>query len=72
MDNASVLSRHDLKITQKYQLPVLYADFVWKSVENEKLLITDAFEVNTSQGNISNQWPGGHGRCVCMVYLFTC
>ncbi|XP_052527246.1 protein mono-ADP-ribosyltransferase PARP4 isoform X2 [Tympanuchus pallidicinctus] len=61
VDNASVLSRHDLKITQKYQLPVLYADFVWKSVENGKLLITDAFEVNTSQGNISNQWPGGHG-----------
>ena len=61
VDNANVLSHHNLKITQKYQLPVLYADFVWKSVENGKLLVTDAFEVNTSQGNISNQWPGGHG-----------
>uniref|UniRef100_A0A669QEG4 Poly [ADP-ribose] polymerase n=1 Tax=Phasianus colchicus TaxID=9054 RepID=A0A669QEG4_PHACC len=72
VDNANVLSRHDLKLTQKYQLPVLYADFVWKSVENGKLLTTDEFEVNTSQGNISNQWPGGHGRCICMVYPFTC
>uniref|UniRef100_A0A669QAC7 Poly [ADP-ribose] polymerase n=1 Tax=Phasianus colchicus TaxID=9054 RepID=A0A669QAC7_PHACC len=69
VDNANVLSRHDLKLTQKYQLPVLYADFVWKSVENGKLLTTDEFEVNTSQGNISNQWPGGHGRCICMLLL---
>ncbi|KAM9245413.1 LOW QUALITY PROTEIN: protein mono-ADP-ribosyltransferase PARP4 [Leptosomus discolor] len=30
VDTADVLSCHDLKITQKYQLSVLYADFVWK------------------------------------------
>ncbi|OXB57129.1 hypothetical protein ASZ78_006991 [Callipepla squamata] len=61
VDNANILSHHHLKITQKYQLPVLHVDFVWKSVENGKLLITDAYEINQSQGNISNQWSGGHG-----------
>ncbi|NXC42205.1 PARP4 polymerase, partial [Penelope pileata] len=59
VDNANVLSRHDLKITQKYQLPVVYADFVWKSVEYGMLLPAGAYEVNISQQNVSNQWPGG-------------
>ncbi|NXJ11809.1 PARP4 polymerase, partial [Odontophorus gujanensis] len=73
VDNANILSHHYLKITQKYQLPVLHVDFVWKSVENGKLLITDAYEINKSQGNISNQWSGGHGRCILhglSIYLF--
>ncbi|XP_065586155.1 protein mono-ADP-ribosyltransferase PARP4 [Cyrtonyx montezumae] len=61
VDNANILSHHYLKITQKYQLPVLHVDFVWKSVENGKLLITDAYEINKSQSNISNQWSSGHG-----------
>uniref|UniRef100_A0A8B9CL63 Poly [ADP-ribose] polymerase n=1 Tax=Anser brachyrhynchus TaxID=132585 RepID=A0A8B9CL63_9AVES len=62
VDTADVLSCHDLKTIQKYQLPVVYADFIWKSVENGKLLPTDAYEVNTSQGDTSNQWPDRHGR----------
>lgn len=62
MDTADVLSCNDLKTIRKYQLPVVHADIIWKSVENGKLLPTDAYEVNTSQGDILNQWPDRHGR----------
>ncbi|XP_035398698.1 protein mono-ADP-ribosyltransferase PARP4 [Cygnus atratus] len=61
VDTADVLSCHDLKTIRKYQLPVVYADFIWKSVENGKLLPTNAYEVNTSQGDTSDQWPDRHG-----------
>ncbi|XP_035182570.1 protein mono-ADP-ribosyltransferase PARP4 [Oxyura jamaicensis] len=61
VDTADVLSCHDLKTIRKYQLPVVYADLIWKSVENGKLLPTDAYEVKTSQGDTSNQWPDRHG-----------
>lgn len=64
MDTADVLSCHDLKTIRKYQLPVVYADFIRKSVKNGKLLPTDAYEVNTSQGDTSNQWPDRHGRYI--------
>uniref|UniRef100_A0A8B9ZFW7 Poly [ADP-ribose] polymerase n=1 Tax=Anas platyrhynchos TaxID=8839 RepID=A0A8B9ZFW7_ANAPL len=62
VDTADVLSCNDLKTIRKYQLPVVHADIIWKSVENGKLLPTDAYEVNTSQGDILNQWPDRHGR----------
>ncbi|XP_010284016.1 PREDICTED: poly [ADP-ribose] polymerase 4-like, partial [Phaethon lepturus] len=57
VDTADVLSCHDLKNIQKYQIPVLCADFIWKSVEKGKLLQIDAYKVNKSQDNTSDQRP---------------
>ncbi|KAM6287034.1 LOW QUALITY PROTEIN: protein mono-ADP-ribosyltransferase PARP4 [Spheniscus humboldti] len=57
VDTADVLSCHDLKNSQKYQLPVFYADFIWKSVEKGKLLQIDAYKVNKSQDDTSDQRP---------------
>ncbi|XP_068251603.1 protein mono-ADP-ribosyltransferase PARP4 [Nyctibius grandis] len=57
VDTADVLSCRDLKNIQKYQLPVLCADFVWKSVEKRKLLQIDAYKVNKSQNDTSDQRP---------------
>ncbi|KAM6384315.1 protein mono-ADP-ribosyltransferase PARP4 [Alca torda] len=48
VDTANALSCRDLKNIRKYQLPVLCADFIWKSVEKGKLLQIDAFKVNIS------------------------
>lgn len=64
MDTADVLSCHDLKNIQKYQLPVLYADFIWKSVEKGKLLQIDAYKVNKSQDDTSDQRPDRQGRYI--------
>ncbi|NXU50981.1 PARP4 polymerase, partial [Turnix velox] len=58
VDTADVLSCHDLKAIQKYQLPVLCADFIWKSVEKKKLLQIDAFKVNISQDDTYDQRQG--------------
>ncbi|XP_054079556.1 protein mono-ADP-ribosyltransferase PARP4 isoform X3 [Rissa tridactyla] len=55
VDTANVLSCRDLKNIRKYQLPVLCADFIWKSVEKGKLLQIDAFKVNISQDDTSDQ-----------------
>ncbi|XP_009475160.1 PREDICTED: poly [ADP-ribose] polymerase 4 [Nipponia nippon] len=57
VDTADVLSCRDLKTIQKYQLPVLFADFIWKSVEKGKLLQIDAYKVNKSQDDTSDQRP---------------
>ncbi|XP_074996075.1 protein mono-ADP-ribosyltransferase PARP4 isoform X2 [Calonectris borealis] len=57
VDTADVLSCRDLKNIQKYQLPVLCADFIWKSVEKGKLLQIDAYKVNKSQDDTSDQRP---------------
>ncbi|KAM6146970.1 protein mono-ADP-ribosyltransferase PARP4 isoform 2-T3 [Phoenicopterus ruber ruber] len=57
VDTADVLSCRDLKNIQKYQLPVLCADFIWKSVERGKLLQIDAYKVNKSQDDTSDQRP---------------
>ncbi|NXL52624.1 PARP4 polymerase, partial [Podilymbus podiceps] len=56
VDSADVLSCRDLKTIQKYQIPVLCADFIWKSVEKGKLLQIDAYKVNI-QDDASNQRP---------------
>ncbi|NWT46464.1 PARP4 polymerase, partial [Chroicocephalus maculipennis] len=58
VDTANVLSCRDLKNIRKYQLPVLRADFIWKSVEKGKLLQIDAFKVNISQDDTSDQGQG--------------
>ncbi|PKU38634.1 poly [Limosa lapponica baueri] len=55
VDTADVLSCRDRKTIQKYQLPVLCADFVWKSAEKGKLLQIDAFKVNISQDDTSDR-----------------
>ncbi|KAM9602775.1 LOW QUALITY PROTEIN: protein mono-ADP-ribosyltransferase PARP4 [Morphnus guianensis] len=57
VNTADVLCCHDLKNIQKYQLPVLCADFIWKSVEKGELLQIDAYKVNKSQGDASDQRP---------------
>ncbi|KAM9300339.1 LOW QUALITY PROTEIN: protein mono-ADP-ribosyltransferase PARP4 [Morus bassanus] len=57
VDTADVLSCRDLKNIQKYQLTDLHADSIWKSVEKGKLLQTDAYKVNKSQDNTSDQRP---------------
>ncbi|KAM7131833.1 LOW QUALITY PROTEIN: protein mono-ADP-ribosyltransferase PARP4 [Ciconia maguari] len=57
VDTADVLSCHDLKNIQKYQLPVLCADFIWKSVEKGKLLEIDAYKVNKLQDDTSDERP---------------
>ncbi|XP_075598343.1 protein mono-ADP-ribosyltransferase PARP4 isoform X1 [Balearica regulorum gibbericeps] len=57
VDTADVLSCRDLKNIQKYQLPVICADFIWKSIEKGKLLQIDAYKVNTSQDDTSEQRP---------------
>ncbi|XP_009997737.1 PREDICTED: poly [ADP-ribose] polymerase 4 [Chaetura pelagica] len=58
VDTADVLSCRDLENIQKYQVPVLYADFIWKSVEMGKLLEIDAYKVNKSHDDTSDQRPG--------------
>ncbi|XP_014821626.1 PREDICTED: poly [ADP-ribose] polymerase 4 isoform X2 [Calidris pugnax] len=55
VDTADVLSCRDRKTIQKYQLPVLSPDFVWKSAEKGKLLQIDAFKVNISQDDTSDR-----------------
>lgn len=57
MNTADVLSCHDLQNIQKYQLPVLCEDFIWKSVGKGELLQIDAYKVNKSQGDASDQRP---------------
>ncbi|KAM6342212.1 protein mono-ADP-ribosyltransferase PARP4 isoform 2-T3 [Podargus strigoides] len=55
VDAGDVLSCRDLKNIQKYQLPVLCADFIWKSVEKGQLLQIDAYVVNKCQDDTSDQ-----------------
>ncbi|KAM6317090.1 LOW QUALITY PROTEIN: protein mono-ADP-ribosyltransferase PARP4 [Aegotheles albertisi] len=57
VDTAGVLSCRDLKTVQKYQIPVLCPDFIWKSVENGKLLEIDAYKVHKSPDDTSDQGP---------------
>ncbi|XP_051483232.1 protein mono-ADP-ribosyltransferase PARP4 isoform X2 [Apus apus] len=58
VDTADVLSCRDLENIQKYQVPVLYADFIWKSIEKGKLLEIDSYKVNKSHDDTSDQRPG--------------
>ncbi|KAM6140969.1 LOW QUALITY PROTEIN: protein mono-ADP-ribosyltransferase PARP4 [Pterocles gutturalis] len=57
LDTADVLSSCELKSIQKYQLPVLCAVFIWKTVEIEKFLQIDAGKLNKSQDDTSAQRP---------------
>ncbi|XP_053944280.1 protein mono-ADP-ribosyltransferase PARP4 [Cuculus canorus] len=57
VDTADVLSCHDQKKILKHQLPVLCADFIWKSVEKGKLVEVEAYKVNKSKNDNSDQRP---------------
>uniref|UniRef100_A0A8C8SAU3 Poly [ADP-ribose] polymerase n=1 Tax=Pelusios castaneus TaxID=367368 RepID=A0A8C8SAU3_9SAUR len=48
VDNVAVLSSYHLKTIQKYRIPIVSADFVWKSAEEGKLLQTDDYEPSKS------------------------
>ncbi|NWI18989.1 PARP4 polymerase, partial [Crypturellus soui] len=54
VDTVSVLSSRHLKIIQKYQLPVVRVDFIWKSSERRKLLQIDAYKEDILQDNTFN------------------
>ncbi|NWH79028.1 PARP4 polymerase, partial [Piaya cayana] len=60
VDTADVLSCHDQKKILKHQLPVLCADFIWKSVEKGKLEEVEAYKVNKSKDDNSDQRPDGY------------
>ncbi|XP_062423231.1 protein mono-ADP-ribosyltransferase PARP4 isoform X2 [Rhea pennata] len=61
VDTLNILSSHHLKVIRKYQLPVVYVDFIWKSVERGKLLQTDAYKDNKLRDNTFNQKLDNHG-----------
>ncbi|XP_068786394.1 protein mono-ADP-ribosyltransferase PARP4 isoform X2 [Struthio camelus] len=61
VDTVNILSSHHLKIIQKYQLPVVCADFIWKSVEKGKLLHVGAYEDIKLQDHTFNQNLDSHG-----------
>ncbi|KAM8819719.1 LOW QUALITY PROTEIN: protein mono-ADP-ribosyltransferase PARP4 [Eudromia elegans] len=54
VDTVSALSPHHLKIIQKYQLPVVRVDFIWKSSERKKFLQIDAYKEDILQDNTFN------------------
>ncbi|NXX90925.1 PARP4 polymerase, partial [Centropus bengalensis] len=62
VDTADVLSPRDQTKILKYQLPVLRADFVWKSVEKGELVEVDAYTVNKSGDNNADQKSGVGAR----------
>uniref|UniRef100_A0A8C3RM59 Poly [ADP-ribose] polymerase n=1 Tax=Chelydra serpentina TaxID=8475 RepID=A0A8C3RM59_CHESE len=57
VDNVAVLSSYHLKTIEKYRLPIVSADFVWKSAEEEKLLQIEDYESSKSLEGSSDQKP---------------
>uniref|UniRef100_A0A674JET5 Poly [ADP-ribose] polymerase n=1 Tax=Terrapene triunguis TaxID=2587831 RepID=A0A674JET5_9SAUR len=57
VDNVAVLSSYHLKTIEKYRLPIVSADFVWKSAEEGKLLQIDDYESSKSLEGSSDQKP---------------
>ncbi|XP_067418928.1 protein mono-ADP-ribosyltransferase PARP4 [Emydura macquarii macquarii] len=62
VDNVAVLSSYHLKTIQKYQLPIVSADFVWKSAEEGKLLQIDDYESSKSLEGRFDQKPSSQGE----------
>uniref|UniRef100_A0A8C8SAS2 Poly [ADP-ribose] polymerase n=1 Tax=Pelusios castaneus TaxID=367368 RepID=A0A8C8SAS2_9SAUR len=64
VDNVAVLSSYHLKTIQKYRIPIVSADFVWKSAEEGKLLQTDDYEPSKSLEDSSDQKPSSYGKYI--------
>ncbi|XP_050783624.1 protein mono-ADP-ribosyltransferase PARP4 isoform X2 [Gopherus flavomarginatus] len=62
VDNVAVLSSYHLKTIEKYRLPILSVDFVWKSAEEGKLLQIDGYESSKSLEGSSDQKPSLYGE----------
>ncbi|XP_053871480.1 protein mono-ADP-ribosyltransferase PARP4 isoform X2 [Malaclemys terrapin pileata] len=62
VDNVAVLSSYHLKTIEKYRLPIVSADFVWKSAEEGKLLPIDDYESSKSLEGSSDQKPSHYGE----------
>ncbi|XP_042711142.2 protein mono-ADP-ribosyltransferase PARP4 isoform X6 [Chrysemys picta bellii] len=62
VDNVAVLSSYHLKTIEKYRLPIVSADFVWKSAEEGKLLPIDDYESSKSLEDSSDQKPSHYGE----------
>ncbi|KAM7179848.1 protein mono-ADP-ribosyltransferase PARP4 isoform 5-T5 [Macrochelys suwanniensis] len=62
VDNVAVLSSYHLKTIEKYRLPIVSADFVWKSAEEGKLLQIDDYESSKSLEGSSDQKPSHYGE----------
>ncbi|XP_073195411.1 protein mono-ADP-ribosyltransferase PARP4 isoform X6 [Lepidochelys kempii] len=62
VDNVAVLSSYHLKTIEKYRLPIVSADFVWKSAEERKLLQIDDYESSKSLEGTSDQKPSCYGE----------
>ncbi|XP_065253676.1 protein mono-ADP-ribosyltransferase PARP4 [Emys orbicularis] len=62
VDNVAVLSSYHLKTIEKYRLPIVSADFVWKSAEEGKLLQIDDYESSKSLDGSSDQKPSHYGE----------
>ncbi|XP_034614697.1 protein mono-ADP-ribosyltransferase PARP4 isoform X2 [Trachemys scripta elegans] len=61
VDNVAVLRSYHLKTIEKYRLPIVSADFVWKSAEEGKLLPID-YESSKSLEGSSDQKPSHYGE----------
>uniref|UniRef100_A0A8D0GX57 BRCT domain-containing protein n=1 Tax=Sphenodon punctatus TaxID=8508 RepID=A0A8D0GX57_SPHPU len=61
VDNVDVLSSSHLKVILKYQLPLVNADFIWRSVEERRLLQVDEYKSNESLEGTTNQEPSIYG-----------
>ncbi|XP_074983366.1 protein mono-ADP-ribosyltransferase PARP4 isoform X4 [Caretta caretta] len=62
VDNVAVLSSYHLKTIEKYRLPIVSADFVWKSAEERKVLQIDDYESSKSLEGTSDQKPSCYGE----------
>ncbi|CAM4358358.1 unnamed protein product [Lepidochelys olivacea] len=62
VDNVAVLSSYHLKTIEKYRLPIVSADFVWKSAEERKLVQIDDYESSKSLEGTSDQKPSCYGE----------
>nr|XP_032627679.1 protein mono-ADP-ribosyltransferase PARP4 [Chelonoidis abingdonii] len=62
VDNVAVLSSYHLKTIEKYRLPIVSVDFVWKAAEEGKLLQIDGYESSKSLEGSSDQKPSRYGE----------
>ncbi|XP_044873903.1 protein mono-ADP-ribosyltransferase PARP4 isoform X1 [Mauremys mutica] len=62
VDNVAVLRSYHLKTIEKYRLPIVSVDFVWKSAEEGKLLQIDDYESSKSLEGSSDQKPSHYGE----------
>uniref|UniRef100_A0A8C0JCS0 Poly [ADP-ribose] polymerase n=1 Tax=Chelonoidis abingdonii TaxID=106734 RepID=A0A8C0JCS0_CHEAB len=69
VDNVAVLSSYHLKTIEKYRLPIVSVDFVWKAAEEGKLLQIDGYESSKSLEGSSDQKPSRYGKVVLFVFF---